>query len=81
MMTVPITAVLRISGQYFVYVATPERGGLVARQRQVMLGSIIGNDYVLISGLTAGERLVVSGIQKIGDGAPIQPAPGAAGGK
>ncbi len=80
-MTVPITAVLRISGQYFVYVATAERGGLVARQRQVVLGSIIGNDYVLVSGLTAGDRLVVSGIQKIGDGAPIQPAPGAAGGK
>lgn len=80
-LTVPITAVLRISGQYFVYVATPERGGLVARQRQVSLGSIIDNDYVLMSGLAAGERLVVSGIQKIGDGAPIQAAPPAAPGR
>jgi len=26
-LTVPITAVLRINGQYFVYVATPEKGG------------------------------------------------------
>lgn len=84
MLTVPITAVLRISGQYFVYVATPERGGLVAKQRQVALGTIIGNDYVLVSGLAAGDRIVTSGIQKIGDGAPIQPAapaPAAAGGK
>ena len=83
--TVPITAALRINGQYFVYVATAERGGLVAKQRQVTLGSIIGNDYVLVSGLVAGDRVVVSGIQKIGDGAPIQPAapgaPGTAGGK
>ncbi len=83
--TVPITATLRINGQYFVYVATPERGGLVAKQRQVALGTIIGNDYVLVSGLAAGDRIVVSGIQKIGDGAPIQPvapgAPPAAGGK
>ena len=83
--TVPITAVLRINGQYFVYVAVPGRGGLVAKQQQVTLGTIIGNDYVLLSGLAAGDRLVTSGIQKIGDGAPIQPAapgaPGAAGGK
>ncbi len=80
-LTVPITAVLRISGQFFVYVATPARGGLVARQRQVSLGSVIDNDYVLLSGLAAGERLVVSGIQKIGDGAPIQAAPPAASGR
>ncbi len=83
--TVPITAVLRINGQYFVYVAVAGRGGLVAKQQQVTLGTIIGNDYVLLSGLAAGDRLVTSGIQKIGDGAPIQPAapgaPGAAGGK
>lgn len=79
--TVPITAVLRISGQFFVYVAAPQRGGLVARQQQVNLGSIIGNDYVLVSGLAAGDRVVVSGIQKIGDGAPIQPAAPAAGRK
>lgn len=87
-MTVPSAAVLRINGQYFVYVATAERGGLVARQRQVTLGAIVGNDYVLMSGLAGGDRVVVSGIQKIGDGAPIQAAapqaPGAptpAGGK
>lgn len=80
MLTVPITAVLRISGQFFVYLAAPGRsGGLAAKQQQVVLGTIIGNDYVLISGLAAGDRLVTSGIQKIGDGAPIQPAgaPGA----
>ena len=77
MLTVPITAVLRISGRYFVYVAATERGGLVAKQRQVVLGSIVGNDYVLVSGAAAGDRIVVGGIQKIGDGAPIQAAPGA----
>lgn len=84
-MTVPSAALLRINGQYFVYAATPERGGLVAKQRQVVLGTMVGNDYILVSGLAAGDRVVVSGIQKIGDGAPIQPAgpaaPGAAGGK
>ena len=72
-MTLPITAVLRISGQFFVYVATPAGNGLVAKQRQVVLGQVMGNDYLVVSGLNAGERVVVSGIQKIGDGAPVKP--------
>ena len=33
---------------------------------------MIGNDYVVRSGLKAGETLIVSGIQKIGDGAPVR---------
>lgn len=76
-MTLPITAVLRISGQFFVYVATPAGNGLVAKQRQVVLGQVMGNDYLVVSGLNAGERVVVSGIQKIGDGAPVQAMPAA----
>jgi hypothetical protein len=39
---------------------------------------VVGNDYVVKSGLTAGEKLIVSGVQKIGDGAPVKiGAPGA----
>ena len=34
---------------------------------------LIGNDYVVKSGLKPGERVIVSGIQKIGDGAPVKP--------
>jgi len=65
--------------------AVAEGGGLVAKQRQVVLGQVLGNDYTLVSGLVAGDRIVTSGIQKIGDGAPIQQmapaaaAPGAGG--
>ena len=43
----------------------------MARQRAVELGAVVGNDYVVKSGLTAGDRLIVSGVQKIGDGAPV----------
>jgi len=32
---------------------------------------VVGNDYVLKSGLKAGEKLIVSGVQKIRDGAPV----------
>lgn len=81
-LTVPVTAVLRINGQYFVYVATPEKGGLIAHQRQITVGNIVGNDYVVAGGLAAGDQVIVSGIQKIGDGAPVQIVPAQpAGGK
>jgi hypothetical protein len=33
---------------------------------------LIGNDYVVQGGVKAGERVVESGIQKVGDGAPIK---------
>jgi RND family efflux transporter MFP subunit len=72
-LTVPATAVTRINGQYFAFVAEQADKGLVARQRAVKLGVLRGNDYVLLEGLEAGDRLIVSGIQRIGDGAPVQP--------
>jgi RND family efflux transporter MFP subunit len=71
--TVPFISVTRINGQYFGFVAEAGEGGaLVARQRQLDLGAVVGNDYVVRSGLKPGEQLIVSGIQKIGDGAPVK---------
>jgi RND family efflux transporter MFP subunit len=71
-LTVPLVAVTRINGQYFVYVAEKGDGGtLVAKQRSVQLGPIVGNDYVVLGGLKDGEQLIVSGVQKIGDGMPV----------
>jgi RND family efflux transporter MFP subunit len=75
-LTMPVVAVVRISGQFFAFVAEPgEGGGLVARQRQITLGPMIGNEYIVLSGLKAGDKLVTGGIQKIGDGAPVQAMP------
>jgi len=76
-LTVPVTGVLRINGQYFVFVAEQGGPGMVAKQKPVDLGEIIGNEYVVRSGLAAGEQLIVSGLQKIGDGAPVQTGPAA----
>ncbi len=76
---VPVVSALRINGQYFVFVAEPGEGGAtVAHQRPVQLGRVTGNEYVVESGLSAGDRLIVSGIQKIGDGAPVTPMPASA---
>jgi RND family efflux transporter MFP subunit len=77
-LTIPVTSVVRINGQFFAYVAEQSQAGLVARQRAVTLGPVVGNEYVVLNGVKPGEKLIVSGIQKIGDGAPVReggPAP------
>jgi len=71
--TVPVLAVTRVGGQSFVYVATDSDKGSVARQRTVTLGDTIGNDYAVMEGLKAGERVIISGIQFLIDGAPVKP--------
>ena len=73
-LVVPLIAVNRIAGQYFVFVAQAGEQGVVARQKPVTLGDIVGNDYVVRGGLAAGERVIVSNLQKIGDGAPVKPS-------
>jgi RND family efflux transporter MFP subunit len=71
--TVPVLAVTRIGGQPFVYIAAASNSGTLAKQRAVTLGDTIGNDYAVIGGLNAGDKVIVSGIQFLFDGAPIQP--------
>jgi RND family efflux transporter MFP subunit len=72
-LTVPVVAVNRINGEYFAFVAEPgPNGSTVAHQRGVRVGAVSGNAYVVESGLKVGDRLIVSGIQKIVDGAPVQ---------
>lgn len=72
-LTVPLTAVTRISGLYFCFVAEPGEQGLVARQRPIEVGEMIGNEYIVRGGLKAGDRVITSGIQKLGNGAPVKP--------
>ena len=75
-LTIPVTSVTRINGQWFAFVAEPGAGGkgLVARQRAVQIGPVVANDYTVVSGLKPGEKLIAVGIQKVRDGAPVQAA-------
>ena len=74
-LVVPLASVTRVGGQFFVFVAEKSGTGLVAKMRPVKLGAVTGNNYVVLEGLKAGEQLIAAGIQKIGDGAPVSPAP------
>lgn len=69
--TVPVVAVARVSGQFFAFVAEQDNGKIVARQRPLQLGEIVGNDYVVLSGLQPGDNVIVAGTQSLADGAPV----------
>ena len=71
--TVPVLAITRIGGQAFVFVAEKTGKGTEAKQRAVVLGDTVGNDYAVNSGLKPGDKVIVSGIQFLVDGAPVQP--------
>jgi RND family efflux transporter MFP subunit len=73
-LVVPVTAVLRVNGQFFAFVAEPGAGGaLTAKQRPIKVGPIVGDSYPVLDGIKPGERVVVSGAQKLADGAAIAP--------
>jgi RND family efflux transporter MFP subunit len=72
-LVVPVTAAVRINGQFFAFVAESANGKLVARQRAIKVGPIDGDNYPVLEGIKAGESIVVSGSQKLADGAPIAP--------
>ena len=71
--SVPVVAVNRISGQYFIFVAEQGRGGFVAHQKPVTVGDLIGDSYIVRSGVKEGEKVIVSNIQKLQDGVPVKP--------
>lgn len=68
---VPVLAVQRINGEFFVFVAVNEGKGPVARQRLVRLGDVTGNEYAVLEGVKAGDHLITSGTQFLQDGAPV----------
>lgn len=78
---IPVTAVSRLAGKTFVFVAEEARSSesamptLTARQKPVVLGAIEGNNYQVIKGLQPGEKIIISGILNLTNGVPIVAAP------
>ena len=71
---VPVIAVSRIGGLYFAFVAeSDQKGGYVVHQKPLQIGSIVGNDYVVLDGVKPGDKVVVSGTQFLIDGVPVVP--------
>ena len=73
---VPTTAITRLGGQKFVFVAkqgeTPEgEQALVAEQRPIQVGSIQGQSYQIISGVEKGDKIAITRILDLKNGTPI----------
>lgn len=66
----PERAVSELQGKTFVWVIGADNK---ASQRSVKLGETIGGSVLVVEGLKAGERVVIEGLQKVREGAPVQP--------
>ncbi len=75
---VPTTAISRVAGEAFVYVAQTQTSAkgisqLVARRKPVKLSDIRGNNYQVLEGLKPEDKIVISGLLNLKDGVPIVP--------
>jgi membrane fusion protein (multidrug efflux system) len=69
-LVVPQRAVTELQGKNFVWVIGADNK---ASQRPITVGQPVGGDFLVLDGLKAGERVVVEGIQKLRDGAEVNP--------
>jgi RND family efflux transporter MFP subunit len=75
---VPLTAIVRDvaeKGEYGAFILERRGDGDIARLRQVRLGEVVGNSIVVASGVTAGDRVVVSGAHLLIDGDAVKVVP------
>jgi RND family efflux transporter MFP subunit len=67
---VPERAVAELQGKNFVWVIGSDNK---ATQRGVKVGQQVAGGLLITNGLQAGERIVIEGLQKVREGAPVQP--------
>jgi RND family efflux transporter MFP subunit len=75
-LTVPLSAVVRskTSADGYALFVIEERGGATTvRLREVTLGQPVGNRMTVTAGLTAGDRVVVTGATLVVDGQAVRP--------
>jgi len=73
MPVVPVLAVTRQGTQSFVFVAQQQKGKFIAVEMPVTLGATVGNTYSISSGLSAGDKVIVSGTQFLLNDMPVMP--------
>ena len=71
-LAVPQRAVLQGMGRQYVYIVGP---GDTVTARDVQTGSWSGSLWIIDSGLSAGDRVIVEGTQKVAPGRVVKPVP------
>ena len=67
-LVIPYKAVTEQMGEYFVFVVGDSSK---VQERRIQLGRQVGSQAVVQDGLELGERIAVTGIQKLSDGAQV----------
>jgi RND family efflux transporter MFP subunit len=68
---IPLLALIRQSGGAFVYLVVEKDGQTVVQRQKVTLGPVGERGVVITEGLAAGDRIAISAIQLLRDGAPV----------
>jgi membrane fusion protein, multidrug efflux system len=69
---VPEKALIAVQGSYSVGVVGPDKK---VQLRRVEVGTSVNGLRVIDKGISEGDSIVVEGVQKISDGAPVDPKP------
>nr|WP_153867911.1 MULTISPECIES: efflux RND transporter periplasmic adaptor subunit [Myxococcaceae] len=72
---VPALAVIRQSGQAFVLAVADKDGKTTVSRKPITLGPLGTSSFVVEKGLAPGDRIAVSSLQSLRDGAAIKPKP------
>jgi membrane fusion protein (multidrug efflux system) len=67
---VPQRSVVELQGLYRVYVVDDQNK---VEERQVKVGPTFGSRWLVTEGLASGEKVVYEGLQKVSDGAAVNP--------
>jgi membrane fusion protein (multidrug efflux system) len=67
---VPERAVAELQGKTFMWVIGSDDK---ASQRAVKVGDLVGGNLMILEGIKPGDRIVVEGLQKVREGAPVKP--------
>jgi len=65
---IPFKAVIEQMGEYFVFIEDSAK----AKQTKINVGLRMGDKIIVREGLKEGSKIVIDGIQKLQDGAPIK---------
>ena len=74
---VPEDALLPLQGQVFVWTVTPEG---TASRKEVEIGVRMPGFAEIVSGIEAGQTVIVGGVEMLGEGSPVMPLPSAGAG-
>lgn len=70
---VPLSAIVQAKdGKYGVFVVSKSSTGDVARMHGVEIGAVNGTDIKVVSGLSAGDRIITSGATLLKDGQRVE---------